>query len=136
MLRRLLARGGALGGAAALASHTLSRSENKPFFRLDDKVAMVTGASRGIGYAIACGLAEHGATVVMSGTNPESLAQARLALIRETNAEASRVTTVAFDVKDDAACVAAVREVARKTGRTPDILVNNAGLNHLSLIHI
>ena len=80
MLRRLLSRG-PLGASSALvaaqSAPTFAQSTNAPLFNLDGKVALVTGSSRGIGFAIACGLAEHGATVVMAGTNPTTLAEAR-----------------------------------------------------------
>lgn len=137
---RLLARP-ALGGAAAFVgahahaacaqpSPSPALSPRPSLFDLSDKVALVTGSSRGIGFAIAHGLVEHGATVVLSGTNPESLADARLKLLTATGVDASHVSTVAFDVKDDGACVRAIATIARRHGRTPDILVNNAGINH------
>ena len=132
MFRRCLSRTAGLGGAAALSSACSARSYSaaSPLFSLEGKVALVTGSSRGIGFAIACALAEQGATVVMSGTNSETLAAARTALLRETEVSASRISFVAFNVQDEEGCINAVREVARQTGQTPDILVNNAGLNH------
>ncbi len=96
-------------------------------FRLDDKVALITGGSRGLGFAMAVGLAQQGAHVVLSGTNTESLEVARAALLESQ--PAARCDVVAFDVGDAAACKAAIREVVERTGRSPDILVNNAGIN-------
>ena len=114
LARRLLVRG-ALGGSAALTAATAAasceRADSSQLFRLDGKVALVTGASRGIGFAIACGLAEQGASVVMSGTNPVTLAEARRALLTETCAPPESVSCVAFDVSDSEACVAYVRTV-------------------------
>lgn len=135
MIARMLARG-AIGGATALAAvnSTTARCETtsaqSSLFDLTGKVALVTGASRGIGFAIARGLAEQGATVVMSGTSQDRLVEARWALLAETNAPPTNVFCVAFDVCDEAACIAAVKTVREQTGRTPDILVNNAGVNH------
>ena len=101
-------------------------------FRLDGRVALVTGSSRGIGYAIACGLAEQGATVVLAGTNAETLAIARETLIAETSTPAERCTFVSFNVSDEASCIDAVEQIKIQHGRSPDILVNNAGINHRS----
>jgi gluconate 5-dehydrogenase len=95
-------------------------------FRLDGRVALVTGASRGLGFAMAQGLAEHGAHVVLGGTNPDTLAAARQRLLDA--APASSVSTVAFDVSKPEECVVAVAHVVEQHGRV-DVLVNNAGIN-------
>jgi len=130
LFRRAAARA-AVGGTCVAALWPRSpHCENPPFFDLEGRVALVTGSSRGIGYAIAVGLAEHGATVVLHGSNPATLADAREALLRETGVPAQRATFVAFDIFDEAACAEGVRQVKQKTGRTPDILVNNAGINY------
>lgn len=71
-------------------------------FRLEGKVALVTGGSRGLGFAMAVGLAQQGAHVVISGTNVETLEAARAALL-EAQPEA-QCDVVAFDVSDAAAC--------------------------------
>jgi len=141
MLARLLTRT-ALRTATAAAAFTTGSSAHhacraapapsqpaaaQDLFRLDGKVALVTGGSRGLGYAMAVGLAQQGAHVVIGGTNPTTLESARAALLEQV--PAARCDVVAFDVGDAAACKAAVREVAACTGRSPDILVNNAGIN-------
>ena len=131
---RLFARP-TVGAAAALATaraydargSTHSLAASPPLFNLEGKVALVTGGSRGLGYAIASGLLEHGATVIISGTNRTTLNAAREALLRDNlGVPHARCSCIAFDVQDEAECIAAVREVAQRTGRTPDILVNNA----------
>lgn len=132
LLRRFALRTAGFGGAAALSTASCARSESAApqLFRLDGRVALVTGSSRGIGYAIAVGLAEQGAHVVMSGTNKERVESARLALLSDTGVNPDKISCVAFNVTDEQGCIDAVQAVARQTGRTPDILVNNAGLNH------
>ncbi len=95
---------------------------NHPF-DLTGKVALVTGAYRGLGYAIANGLAQAGATVVLNGRKPEALATAAKAL---TDAGLS-VSTRVFDVTDSAAIAAGVAAIESDHGRL-DILVNNAGI--------
>jgi NAD(P)-dependent dehydrogenase (short-subunit alcohol dehydrogenase family) len=88
-------------------------------FRLDGKVALVTGASRGLGAGIADALKEAGATV--AGTSREQGSA-------EQVAERLDSVPVAMDVSDVASVRAGVDHVASELGRL-DILVNNAGLN-------
>jgi NAD(P)-dependent dehydrogenase (short-subunit alcohol dehydrogenase family) len=88
-------------------------------FRLDGKVALVTGASRGLGAGIADALKEAGATVV--GTSREQGSA-------EQVAERLDSVPIAMDVSDVASVRASVDHVASELGRL-DILVNNAGLN-------
>lgn len=92
-------------------------------FRLDGRVALITGSSAGIGLAIARGLAEAGATVVLNGRNAETLQSAAQAL----TAEGHGVHTQRFDVTDSAAVAAAVQEIEERVGPL-EILVNNAGI--------
>ncbi len=89
-------------------------------FRLDGKVALVTGASGGIGAAIARGLHAQGAIVVLSGTRLDPLH----ALAAEL---AERVHVCAADLSDAAAADALI-EAAEKAAGPLNILVNNAGL--------
>jgi len=102
------------------------RTRTEKLFRLDGRVALVTGASRGIGFELAAGLADLGATVVLGGTNPATLADARAALLQRN--PHAHVSTIAFDVGEPHACCAAVAEIVRDHGRI-DVLVNNAGIN-------
>ncbi len=94
-------------------------------FRLDGRVALVTGASRGLGLAMAEALAAHGARAVLNGRDPATLDAAVAGLEgRGLAAEA-----LAFDVTDAAAVTAAVERLRAAHGRL-DILVNNAGVQH------
>ncbi|MGB7448990.1 MAG: SDR family oxidoreductase [Ornithinimicrobium sp.] len=91
--------------------------------RNPDRVAMVTGASRGIGALSAEALAEHGYAVAVLARRPESLDEVATT-IRATGAE---VLAVGCDVTDEEAVGAAVAQVMQQWGRI-DVLVNNAGL--------
>jgi gluconate 5-dehydrogenase len=91
-------------------------------FDLDGRVALVTGAARGIGEAIAAGLASAGATVVYNGRNREALDAAR-AKIDPAYATASAV----FDVTDRHAVEDGIADIERTHGSL-DIVVNNAGI--------
>jgi gluconate 5-dehydrogenase len=92
-------------------------------FRLDGRIALVTGSSAGIGLALARGLAQAGARVVLNGRDPARLAQARA----ELQGEGLAVASHGFDVTDRAAVDAAVEAIERDLGAI-DILVNNAGM--------
>jgi len=92
-------------------------------FDLSDKVALVTGAHRGLGFAIAQGLARAGAQVILNGRTEETLADAAQTL----DAQGLSVATSLFDVTDRDAVRAAVGEIERAHGAI-DILVNNAGI--------
>ena len=92
-------------------------------FDLTGKVALVTGAYRGLGFAIAQGLARAGATVVLNGRNQEALDQAATSL----TAQKLKVTTAVFDVTDRDAIDRNVAAIAARHGAI-DILFNNAGI--------
>lgn len=94
-----------------------------PFFDLSGKVALITGAYRGLGFSIATGLARAGAKVVLNGRKPAEVGAAA-ARLREQGfgAEAS-----VFDVTDGAAVRAAVAAIQAAHGPV-DILFNNAGI--------
>ncbi len=96
----------------------------KDQFDLTGRVAVVTGGGRGLGRAIAQGLAELGATIVITGRNPETLAEAATALATTGSPIDSFPADVASE--DDVAALAA--HVLKRHGKA-DILVNNAGVN-------
>ena len=92
-------------------------------FRLDGRVAIVTGASSGLGVHFAEALAEAGADVVLAARRVERLDSTR-ALVE---AHGRRALTVQTDVADPAACQALVDAAMAEFGRV-DVLVNNAGV--------
>lgn len=100
-------------------------------FDLTDRVALVTGSSRGIGRAVATGLAEAGATVVLNGLDPDRLEAARIELAeRFVDTEGrTRIHARAFDVTDDAQAEAGVAWIEEHVGPLR-VLVNNAGVQH------
>jgi len=93
-------------------------------FRLDGKVAIVTGGSRGIGRSIALGLAEAGADVAIAARKPEALAEAAAA-VRALGRRAFPVPTNVRRMEDLRNLVDTTR---RELGQI-DVLVNNAGTN-------
>ena len=92
-------------------------------FRLDGKVAIVTGASSGLGVAFAQALAEAGADVVLGARRAERLEQTA-ELVRDAG---RRVLTFATDVADPEQCQALVDAAMAEFGHV-DVLVNNAGV--------
>lgn len=91
-------------------------------FSLAGKRALITGSSQGIGYALAAGLIEAGAKVVLNGRDTAKLASAAAAL-------GQGVETLAFDATNHTAVHAAVDGFEAAHGAI-DILVNNAGMQH------
>ena len=89
-------------------------------FDLTGRRALVTGSSQGIGLALARGLRDAGAEVVLNGRGAERLAQAAEGL--------GAAATSRFDVTDEAAVEAAVEEIDAEG--PIDILINNAGMQH------
>jgi gluconate 5-dehydrogenase len=93
-------------------------------FDLAGRSALVTGSSRGIGLALAEGLLEAGARVVVHGRDVETAETSAERLSKATGGE-TMVST--FDLTDPAAVDAGVARIEQRWG-TPDILVNNAGI--------
>lgn len=93
-------------------------------FGLDGKVALVTGASSGLGKRFARVLASNGARVVLAARRIERLEQLRAEIV----AEGGSAEVVALDVTDPASIAAAVEQAEAKAGPI-DILVNNSGVS-------
>ena len=94
-----------------------------PTSRNSDKVALVTGATRGIGFETARQLANAGIHVLLGGRDRDKAVAAALKL----QAEGLQVEAIAIDVANDASIAQAAQDVTRRHGRL-DILVNNAGV--------
>ena len=92
-------------------------------FDLTGRTALITGASAGIGFALARGLAQAGAAVVLNARSTDKLEDAAAVL----RAEGATVHTAAFDVTDGAAVTRAVAHIEKDVAPI-DILVNNAGM--------
>ena len=93
--------------------------------RLERKVALVTGASRGIGRAIAVAFAGEGATVVLSGRSEPDLQ----ATARQVTAAGGTAEIIPADLASEAEIQALVKRVQQRCRRL-EILVNNAGIAH------
>ena len=98
-------------------------SSNQNLFDLSGRTALITGASSGIGLALAGGLARAGARVVLNARGQENLTQAADSL----RSQGADVHTAAFDVTDSAAVTEGIAGVEAELGPI-DILVNNAGM--------
>jgi gluconate 5-dehydrogenase len=94
-------------------------------FDLTGRTALVTGSSRGIGRALATGLARAGAVVVVHGRDRERASATAAQIAEETG---GRTHAAAFDVTATDSVDTGIGEVEDLLGGTPDILVNNAGL--------
>lgn len=92
-------------------------------FRLDGRLALITGSSGGIGFALARGLGQAGAALVLNGRDGGKLESAAT-ILRD---EGLQVHTRAFDVTQVAAVQAAVEDIEASIGAI-DILINNAGM--------
>ena len=97
---------------------------------LKGKNALVTGASRGIGRAIARELAKNGAFVVVNYNGSKEKAEETVAMIKEDGGDA---VAVCCNVSDDAACKAMMDALVKEYGHI-DILVNNAGITRDNLM--
>lgn len=92
-------------------------------FQLDGRIALITGSSGGIGFALARGLAQAGATVVLNARNEHKLSAAA----DQLRSEGFQVHSRSFDVTQAEAVQAAVHDIEKHIGPI-DILVNNAGM--------
>ena len=96
-----------------------------PLFSLEGKRALVTGSSQGIGRALAKGLAEHGAAVVLNGRDAGKIEVAA----GELSAAGHKVSTAIFDVTSAQAVKNGIDEIEGNEGPI-DILINNAGMQY------
>ena len=102
---------------------------NRNPFDLTGRIALVTGAYRGLGFAIARGMAAAGARVILNGRNADALAGAASVLA----GEGLRDEVALFDVTDARAVNDGVAAVVRRIGKI-DVLVNNAGIQRRHLL--
>ncbi|WP_292294621.1 SDR family oxidoreductase [Marivita sp.] len=103
----------------------MAQSMGSELFDLSGRTALVTGSSQGIGHALARGLAEAGAVVILNGRDTGKLAVAA----QDLRSSGARVYELAFDATDSTEVRTAIDEFEAETG-TIDILVNNAGMQH------
>src|SRR5262245_52024576 len=96
---------------------------------LEGRVAIITGASRGIGRAIALGLARHGCHIVVAAKSTEStekLPGSIYTVAKEVEALGAQALPFQIDVRDDTQIAAMAAQARQRFGRI-DILINNAG---------
>jgi len=94
-------------------------------FDLTGKRALITGSTRGIGLALADGLARAGAGIVLNGRDAAKLD----ATVKEFGGQGFTVSASRFDATDQVAVVAAIDAIEKEAGPI-DILINNAGMQH------
>ncbi len=97
----------------------------KDMFKLDGKIAIVTGGAGGIGEALAMGLGMHGATVVVSSRNQEAIEKVAQKITTDSGNEAVAIVS---DVTDEGSVERLIDTVVKKYGKL-DILVNAMGMN-------
>ncbi|MEY4295268.1 MAG: hypothetical protein RLY82_956 [Pseudomonadota bacterium] len=95
----------------------------KNLFNLHGRLALITGSSAGIGFGLARGLAQAGATVVLNARNEEKL----LAAVVQLRSEGFPVHSRCFDVTQEHDVQSAVHDIEKNIGAI-DILINNAGM--------
>ncbi len=93
-------------------------------FRLDNKISLITGGSRGIGFGIAKSLAEAGSDVVMIARNSTTLEKAK----KKLTGIGRRIWTYPFDMSNIEKIDELFKSISKDTGGV-DIIVNNAGVN-------
>ena len=96
---------------------------------LESRVALVTGASQGIGQAIAVRLASAGASVALAARNQEKLAQ----VVQQIAAAGGKAAAFQLDVSDEEQIKSVVKATLAQFGKI-DILVNNAGITRDQLV--
>ncbi len=120
--------GGVMLGAAAIAAVTVAAGRKVARKRLQGKVVLITGSSRGLGLAIAEEFAQRGARVVLTARDHDELERARLLLINRGFAEGpDQVLAVPADLRKPEEAEYLIHRVTEAWGGI-DVLVNNAGI--------
>jgi NAD(P)-dependent dehydrogenase (short-subunit alcohol dehydrogenase family) len=110
-------------GALLLSAWVTARAIRTARYTLRDKVAVITGGSRGLGLVLARHICAQGGNVAIIARDPEELARAKADLARRGGA----ILTVQCDLLDTPQIEAAVRQIIDRFGKV-DILINNAGI--------
>lgn len=92
-------------------------------FSVKDKVILITGSSRGLGACFASGLADHGAKVVINGTNQATVDK----FVQEIKAKGGQATGYAFDTSNSQQVILQISAIEAEVGPI-DVLINNAGI--------
>lgn len=95
----------------------------------ENKVALVTGASKGIGEAVARGLAADGFNMALTARSSDKLEKLKAELLANSSNPDQKIEVYAFDVRDETALDTMLKDVVSKMGRI-DLLFNNAGIFH------
>jgi gluconate 5-dehydrogenase len=101
----------------------------KDLFDVSGKVVLITGSSRGLGFVLAAGFAEAGATVIVNGTNKETVQQA----VGQVRQKGGRAAGYAFDVTDSEQVTRNIARIEKEVGEI-DVLINNAGIQRRALL--
>jgi 3-oxoacyl-[acyl-carrier protein] reductase len=99
------------------------------------KVAIVTGASRGIGKAVALGLAKDGFNLALIARSKDSLFELKNLICQQYKIDPACILTMPIDVQDEKAVAKSVSEVISKFGRI-DVLFNNAGIGKVGSVDV
>jgi NAD(P)-dependent dehydrogenase (short-subunit alcohol dehydrogenase family) len=116
-------RAALVGGAALAAASALAKSREQVRDDIGGEVAIVTGASRGLGLLLARELARHGCPLVICARDPAELERAAAGL----RADGAEVTAVAGDVTDETVPHRLIKAATERYGRI-DIVISNAGI--------
>lgn len=92
-------------------------------FSVKDKVVLITGSSRGLGACFATGFAEHGAKVIINGTNQETVDK----FVQEIKAKGGQAAGYAFDTSNSQQVIIKIAAIEAEIGPI-DVLINNAGI--------
>lgn len=98
-------------------------------FSIEEKIILITGSSRGLGACLAAGFANHGAKVIINGTNQETVDQC----VRALKDNGANAFGYPFDCRDAVQVGARVAAIENEVGPI-DVLVNNAGIHRRALL--